>query len=304
MNLIALILGLLLERLVTQLLHLREPRWMDQYFDWCLRCVRGLKTWQEPIVMIGLISLPVLPVLAITVAFRDVLLGVPYVAFAIVLLIFSLGPRDLQQEVTAFCKARRSGDEKEASRSAKELTESDLPRDPGERELALEDAVLVQALNRIFAVVFWFMLLGPVGAWMFRVVDLFRRRRAFEKARQGESSDEVMQAGDPLSWIHGLLAWIPARLLAVGYAIAGSFDGAFSAWRGYAAQRRRDIRFFQRTREMVAIVGQGALEQIRDDRVDDDPQSCAARAAIRLIRRALFVWVFGIAVLTLLGLAV
>ena len=291
MNLIALIIGLFLERLVTHLLHLREPRWLDAYFDWGLARSRNMGAWLQTLAVIAIILLPVLPVLLVAVGFRDVL-------------IFSLGPRELQQEVRGFCDARRKGDEEEIGRSAKELTESDFPRDPGERELAVEEAVLFQAVNRIFAVVFWFMVLGPVGAWMFRVTDLFRRRRAFEAARLQEENDEAAASGESVYWIHGLLIWIPSRLLAIGYAIAGSFDGAFSAWRAYAKATRSKLRNYIKTKELLAAVGRGALEEIRGDLLDEDPQVCSARAAIRLVQRALFVWVFAIAVLTLLGWAV
>ena len=160
MNLIALIIGLFLERLVTHLLHLREPRWLDAYFDWGLARSRNLGAWLQTLAVIAIILLPVLPVLLVAVGFRDVLNELPYLLFAILLLIFSLGPRDLQQEVRGFCEARGKGDEEEIGRSAKELTESNFPRDPGERELAVEEAVLFQAVNRIFAVVFWFMVVS------------------------------------------------------------------------------------------------------------------------------------------------
>ncbi len=304
MNLIALIIGLFLERLVTHLLHLREPRWLDAYFDWGLERSRHMGAWLQTLAVIAIILIPVLPVLLVAIAFRDVLNDLPYLLFAILLLIFSLGPRDLQEEVRGFCDARIKGDEDESGRSAKALTESNIPLDPGERELAVEEAVLFQAVNRIFAVVFWFMVLGPVGAWMFRVTDLFRRRWSFEAARLREKNDEAIVAGDSISWIHGLLIWVPSRLLAIGYAIVGSFDGAFSAWRAYAKARRSNLRYYIKTRELLAAVGQGALEEIRGDLSDEDPQVCSARAAIRLVKRALFVWVFAIAVLTLLGWAV
>ena len=34
MSLIALLLALVVERGLTHLFHLREPRWLDRYFDW------------------------------------------------------------------------------------------------------------------------------------------------------------------------------------------------------------------------------------------------------------------------------
>ena len=37
MSLLALLLALALERGLTQFFHLREPRWLDRYYDWIAR---------------------------------------------------------------------------------------------------------------------------------------------------------------------------------------------------------------------------------------------------------------------------
>ncbi|MDH3588382.1 MAG: hypothetical protein OEQ74_03140, partial [Gammaproteobacteria bacterium] len=97
MNLLALGLGLFAERFLTHLFHLREPRWLDQYFD------RGLRLlgdgWLSKIGAILIVLVPVVPVAAFAIVFRDTLLGLPYLAFAVFMLLFSLGPRDLEDEV-------------------------------------------------------------------------------------------------------------------------------------------------------------------------------------------------------------
>lgn len=299
MNLLALIFGLLIERLITQVLHLREPRWMDRYFDWGLVKVGRLKVWQGSLAAAALIALPVLPVLLISVAIKPLLLSMIYFAFAIIVLIFSLGPRDLQEEVDDYCAACERNDQDEADRIAKGLTETDLPMERKQRELAVEEAILVQADNRLFAVVFWFAVLGPVGAWMFRVSDLFRRRRAFELSRSDEDTEETRS--EPVLWWHGVLVWLPARLQVLGYGLAGSLDGAVAGWKIYYRNDHSALPFYLRTRELLATVGRCALEHIRDELETDDRRVRTARGAYRLVRRSLLVWVFGIAVLTLPG---
>ena len=302
MNLLALIFGLLIERLITQVLHLREPRWMDRYFDWGLFRVGKLNAWQGALAAAAIIALPVLPVLLISVVVKPLLFSLIYLGFAIVVLIFSLGPRDLQEDVDDYCAALSADDQDAADRIAKGLTEIDLPMDRNQRELAVEEAVLVQADNRLFAVVFWFAVLGPVGAWMFRVSDLFRRRRAFELSRSDEESEETRS--EPVLWWHGVLVWLPARLQVLGYGLAGSFDGAMAGWKIYYKNDHSALPFYLRTRELLATVGRCALEHIRDELETDDRRVRTARGAYRLVRRSLLVWVFGIAVLTLLGLLV
>ena len=63
MNLIALFLGLMLERTATRLFHLRELRWLDPYFDCGFGRLVKLGGAAAIVVVIVLILLPVLPVL-------------------------------------------------------------------------------------------------------------------------------------------------------------------------------------------------------------------------------------------------
>src|SRR5258705_13276093 len=71
MNLIALLLALIIERLAAHWLHLREPHWFDGYFEWTLR--RFSRTRGARAIVIALIFtiLPVLPIAAIAFTFSE-----------------------------------------------------------------------------------------------------------------------------------------------------------------------------------------------------------------------------------------
>jgi len=182
MSLLALLLALVCERGLTHLFHLREPRWLDRYGDWVTRRIGGAGRGLRLPAAITALMLPVMPVAAIDLALGGHLLGLPQLAFATLVLLVSFGPRDLRDEVDDYVAALERGDRDEAGRRAKELLEADAAgRGAGLRE-AVEEAIFVQANNRIFGVIFWFMLLGPAGAWLFRVSDLMRRRAAFGRA--------------------------------------------------------------------------------------------------------------------------
>jgi len=290
MKLIALILGLIIERAVTHLLHLRELHWLDAYFDYGQAQARKLPTTLVPLGSFVVLLIPVLPVVAISVAFRDVLWDLPYLLFAVIVLLFSLGPRDLGEEVDEFRQASTTGDEAAAQQVAKILMETDVDDEPNPR--AMGEAIFVQANNRIFGVVFWFVALGPLGAWLFRVSDLFRRRSAFEAGRSSNDHGHV-------EIMHGILNFIPARLAALGYAVGGSFDDAFDAWREYHPDE--DEPFPHTTDRIAAAVGCGAMEVGGSVPATNE---AAAGAAMRLVTRALFFWITVVALMTLFGWAV
>lgn len=297
MNLIALFLGLLLERVLTRLLHLRELRWFDRYFDWGFRKMSAVgRIFSIPMGVL-LILLPCLPVFFIAIYFSPLLLGIPYLVFAALVLLFSLGPRDLGREVEDYCRAVESGDESSSERTAKELLEADAPRRGDARERALEDAVFVQANNRLFGVIFWFMILGPMGAWLFRVLDLMRRRAQFEACRDGIVDVEEMIFLRATQRLHWLFAWVPARLLALGYALAGSFEDAVADLRTY--YQECSPHFFDSNEDVLACVGKGALGL--GEGADNQAQISRLRAAMRLVNRTLFIWIAIFSVVVLFG---
>ena len=298
MNLLALLFALACERGITHLLHLRELRWLDPYFDFADRAL-GSRT--GPVVLLAaivLLALPVLPVWLVSKALEPHLLGLLQFAFVVVVLLFSFGPRDLKDEVDDYVQALENHDRDEVLRRGKELLESSpTVHRLGARE-AIEDAIFIQANNRIFGVVFWFMVLGAAGAWAYRVSDMLRRRAAFEAARQGVPRMRG-DLGSALTLVHGVLAWMPARLCALSYALAGGFEDAVGNWR--VAVDRAATGLLDRAEDLLARVGRGSLQPSLAATAADRLDLETARGAWRIVSRALWIWIAAIALLVLAG---
>jgi AmpE protein len=298
MKLLALLIGLIVERLATQLFHLRRLPWLDRAIDFGFRQASRVRTWPAIIPVIVLALVLIAPVLMVRFGLGDVWFGFPYLILAIVVLFFSLGPKDIGEDVQEYCRAVEADDAARIAATAKAITEADVPTDATLRTREVEQSVCVQANNRLFAVVFWFVLLGPVGAWGYRVTDLVRRRAVFNAMRDDIPCDaSLVEASET---IHGWLAWIPARLTAIGYAMAGSFDGALTAW------RQRDegptTSSHEHSERLLARVGTGALAlQDLDDESTAERAVRGATAANGLVYRQLFIWAAVIGAMTLYG---
>ncbi len=300
MNLIALLLGLVVERLATKLFHLRRLRWLDRLIDAGFRQAQKVATWPALVPVMVLAFLLVLPVAATALLLGAKLAGLPYMAFAIVALFFSLGPKDIGEDVDDYCRALEDADEDRIQQTAKAIVEGEVPEDELQRIHKVEESVCVQANNRLFAVIFWFVLLGPLGAWAYRVTDLIRRRAVFTAARDGSEDSSTALFRDAAVLLHGWLAWVPARLTALGYAVAGHFDAALGAWRAPSEQQEASLPEYNEN--LLARVGVSALAL-----VDNDEESLyqrgvrGATAANKLVFRLLLIWAVIISAITLYG---
>ena len=305
MNLIALLIGLLIERLATQLFRWRRMRWLDRIVDLGFRQADRVANWPSLIPVILLALALVLPVFGVIFSLGRTDDGTSRVLadllLSIVVLLFSLGPRDIGEEIDEYCRALEAEDDEQIQHATKAIVEGDVPDDERERIRRVEEAVCIQANNRLFAIVFWFMVLGPLAAWAYRVTDLIRRRAVFTAARDEESAVNAAQIRDAAVMLHGWLAWIPARLTAVGYATAGNFDEALAALRAPSAER--DASTSERSEHLLARVGVAALS------IQDEPGETATERGIRgaaaaktLVFRLLLFWAVVIAAMTLAAL--
>jgi len=301
MKLLALLIGLVVERLATQLFHLRTLRWLDRAIDFGFRQGDRFVNWPSVIPVTVLVIVLVMPVFLARLGLGDTLYGFPYLILAILVLFFSLGPKDIGEDVDEYCRAIEDGKPERIQETARALIESDVPEDAAERIRMVEESVCIQANNRLFAVVFWFVLLGPVGAWTYRVTDLIRRRAVFNALRADQGDETPLTEASEM--LHGWLAWFPARLTAIGYAMAGSFDGALSAWR--RAGDSPPLTSHGQSERLLARVGTGALA-LREEQGEslEDRGIRGATSANGLVYRLLFIWAAVIGAMTLYGWSV
>lgn len=111
------------------------------------------------------------------------------------------------------------------SRSGDRLTSNEVAR------LAIEEA-LVASHRHVFAPMFWFAILGPAGALLYRLA-LFLNIQWGERGLL-EHDAEFGEFGRFARKAYAALDWVPIRLSAVGFAIVGDFEDAIYCWRSQA----------------------------------------------------------------------
>ncbi|MEN7343415.1 MAG: regulatory signaling modulator protein AmpE [Pseudomonadota bacterium] len=299
MKIIALFVALILERLTTHLFHWRELRWLDPLIDFGLRLSQKWSGRNPYLWLIAVLLIAVAPVLLARIAFHQTLLGLPYLILSVVVLFLSLGPQDIGEEVDRWRRAIDEDDRDAERNNARALLErgfNDVVAVRGD----IPAAVFVQANNRMFAVIFWFVVFGPVGAWLYRVTDLIRRRALFQALRT-LPVEVSASCGRTAYSLQALLAFIPARLSACGYILAGHYDAGRDAWRTIDSGST----IATGNERLLGTVGVAALQCVRTgDESDTAFVTRQARAAKNLVLRTLGFWLVGIALLTIAGVAV
>ena len=89
------------------------------------------------------------------------------------------------------------------------------------------EQTMASSHRQMFGVLFWFVLLiplGPVGAVLFRCASILSRRWMDAQGHFSLFAQRVFHA----------INWLPSRLTALTYAIAGNFEDATFCWRTQA----------------------------------------------------------------------
>ncbi|MDD2060645.1 regulatory signaling modulator protein AmpE [Pseudomonas sp. GD03860] len=157
-----------------------------------------------------LVLLPVALLALLTHVLEPVAYGLLALPVHLLVLIYSLGRGDVKASLGPFRDAWRRGDEQ----AAVHVAERDLGVTGDSAQSLLERVqghLLWQAYQSFFAVIFWYVLLGPAAALAYRLLAL-----TAEHARQPALQERAQQ-------LRHAFDWAPVRVLGVSFALVGNF---------------------------------------------------------------------------------
>ncbi len=177
---------------------------------------------------VGAVMLATLPILAGVLLVHYILGelgGIFRFAFDVVVLYLCVDVHRLGKTANAVSDALHSGDFDEANEKLRELTGKVAPEktEAGIARAAVE-GVLKQGNSLIVSPIFWFILLGPIGAVLQRLSSIL-------DSLWGHRYERFAEFGWAAARFDDLLGWIPARITALSYALMGSFEDALHCWR-------------------------------------------------------------------------
>jgi len=286
----ALLIAIGLYHFVNDLVRIRNNAWLHYFVAWANKRLSILPGWPGATSFAVLLTLPLLVVLLLGWLAADSLGKLGYFIFEVIVLVYCLGPRSLEPDLMAIINAK-SNEEKRAA--AVHITAEDLSKNKAEAGKQLTRAVFQQALRRVFAIIFWFAVLGVPGAVLYRLTYWL--------------VEDSAQLGDRqriLFWrMREVMEWPVAQLMTLALAIAADFDSVFSAWKKFHREQGHglfegDNGFLLAAACQVVHSGHAAMNGFADQ---FGGRAAFVALAGDMIWRVLGVWLTVMALLLLTG---
>jgi AmpE protein len=290
MTIISILIAFALCHFVRELRHLRRFEWLTAFTKHCNDKLKKLPGWSGPVGFLFILAIPILAAYLANRLLFSALGPIGEFLLAIVVLIYTFGPRDLDIDVRNVIHAETDEEQKQALEL---LLGGPIPEDAGDCETSAINAVFRKALKRWFGIIFWFAVFGIYGALLYRLTTWLSN---------GEFGlyDEQKNLMTRLSKV---MDWPVAQLITLSLAIATDFDSVYRAWKKYHDERGHGL--FEPNNDFMltsarTIVMTGHAE---NDGYADQLQGPMAtiKLSMDLVWRSLGVWATVLAILLLVN---
>ena len=290
MTIIAILIALAVNHFLKGVRHLRRFDWLPALVRLLEPALEHLRGAAAPVGAALVLAIPLLVLALLDFAIGEWLGHLLHYLFVILVLVYCIGPRDLDIDVNRVVGARN---EEELQDAARPLLDEPLREDVDERCDQFTSAVFREGLFRWFAVIFWFALLGIYGALAYRLAAWI--------ADHADGLDEQQ-----VSWLRRLravLEWPAAQLMTLALAIAADFDTVFATWRRYHNEQGYGLSSGRHGFMLAAAVeavrsGHAARDGFADQLTG---RMGPVRLAMDLLWRVLAVWLTILALMLLAG---
>lgn len=229
MKLLILIACLLIERYLHIGNILKRFSWLESYISMMQTKIGKNSQLSRGFWGIVVLLLPIcIPIAFLSTMAVERQIGLSGAGLYFVVLLYCFGPTDLYYQLYLYFKAEEEGDKEHQAYSYNELLTNDI-EDPEAleplNERKLTETIFTQANCGIFGIVFWFCF-GPL---FFLVVYRILCLITYFVSKEKEIAEPYAAVAPVL---YGVVNWLPARVLALLYVIAGGFQ-ALSTWNHY-----------------------------------------------------------------------
>jgi len=177
MTLISILLGLALEYFLGPMDRFRNFQWFEKYLNWLEIKCHSLSLWDGTGGVVITVGLPVLVLILVDLLLGEVFIGLSFI-LSILIFVYCLGP-DLNIVLNNYTQALEGNIDEDIAviESSLELASDQTQYD----ETLTIQAILIRSHEYIFAIVFWFIILGTAGASIHSLTLVLEKQHVLKK---------------------------------------------------------------------------------------------------------------------------
>ncbi len=186
MKLLVILLCLFSERYLVHAISYQRFHWIEGYYQYLKKRAESYSFFNNPWVFLALIIIPIVLLTALVYfLLSGIFFGFMGFLLSVALFFYSLGPQNVFYPVT---------------------------QSESENSTQLVSHYFSMVNRQLFAVIFWYVIAGPIAALTYRLFVLCR---------------EIPEIQGQADEITDLLEWIPARLTVLLFLLVGNFQKGF-----------------------------------------------------------------------------
>ena len=257
--------------------------WFNQFTDWVCHQLDSSSVRDGPVVVLAIIA-PLLFAIWLVSAMLGGVWNLFDFVFSVLILILALGPVDPIRQVQDYYDALKRDDNDAAKSHASDLLGHEADENPVLVAEQVKQTLLIKTCSGIIGVFFWFIIMGPVGAAMFRLSCLLKVR--FEGVETGFSKS--------VKELYNILMWIPARITVLCFAVIGNFVDVIQSLRKVSDLWQSD------SDALLSETGIGALHEA--DLSDDETVNVEhVHHCLLLVRRTVLAFLTFLAIIVIVS---
>ena len=239
----------------------RHWRWFANYQLWLNT---RIGSWPSALAIIVTVLPLVLLVGLVDYFLSGWLYNVLSLIFGVLILVYCMGPANVWVQAYGCISELNKDDPKLAFERAHAAFGVESPVDSQAFHQSLVKAMFIEAYQRVFSVLFWFVLLGPMGAVLYRLVALM-------------SASAELSLASMAAKVQQVLDWVPARLFSFIFALGGHFNDVFVCW------KKNVLKGLNSSHALLAECGVAALDILERGRMPED--GAAEKETVALLDR-------------------
>ncbi len=284
MTLIIILIALGLDYFLGGLEPYRKFNWFISLHYSLEKRLAHYKYWDSTLSLLGLLSIAILGLLVV-MFLLDYWSWIAETVFTLLVLIYCLAPENLDNQLDQYITAVEKEDASVAASLTEKLINETVINDEDSNEATIIKSAFIDAHKRTFAVIFWFLILGVVGALLYRLVN--------------ELNDELHEIrsgfSDSTNILLNILEWPSSRLMLIGLALGGSLVDALPDW------GKSEHLSFEVNNQVLTEAGMGALQYLPEVEVPGREKSYWISELKSLLNRTLIIWLAILGIMTLSG---